>query len=35
MKGVKGFDIEAAKKRFFQIYLDKVELHFILSKTVD
>lgn len=23
MKGVKGFDIEAAKKRFFQIYLDK------------
>ena len=24
VKGVKGFDPEAAKKRFFEIYLDKV-----------
>lgn len=24
VKGVKGFDSEAAKKRFFEIYLDKV-----------
>lgn len=24
LKGVNGFDTEAAKKRFFEIYLDKV-----------
>ena len=24
MKGIKGFNAEAAKKRFFDIYLDKV-----------
>lgn len=24
VKGVKGFDTEAAKKRFFEIYLEKV-----------
>lgn len=25
VKGVKGFNPEAAKKRFFEIYLDKVK----------
>lgn len=32
VKGVKGFNTEAAKKRFFEIYLDKViELSYALS----
>jgi len=30
VKGVKGFDPEAAKKRFFEIYLDKVFIFLLM-----
>lgn len=30
VKGVKGFDTEAAKKRFFEIYLNKVFIFLLM-----
>lgn len=29
MKGVEGFNTESAKRRFYEIYLDKVMKHFL------
>lgn len=30
VKGIKGFDTEAAKTRFFEIYLDKVFIFLLM-----